>query len=146
MDLGISALNYVSSIKNNEFTVEEFISESLERINEVDQNLHAFLRINDLALKKAKEIDAKIKSNQNVGECYGMPISIKDNICIEGSKTTCASKVLENFIAPHTSTVVSKLHSEDAIIIGKTNLDEFAMGLSTEFSAYGPSKNPWNND
>ena len=69
MDLGISALNYVSSIKNNEFTVEEFISESLERINEVDQNLHAFLRINDLALKKAKEIDAKIKSNQNVGGC-----------------------------------------------------------------------------
>ncbi len=75
-----------------------------------------------------------------------MPISVKDNICIEGSKTTCASKVLENFIAPHTSTVVSKLHSEDSIIIGKTNLDEFAMGLSTEFSAYGPSKNPWNID
>ena len=119
MDLGISALNYVSGIKNNEFTVEEFISKSLERINEVDKNLHAFLRINDSAIKNAKEIDAKIKSNQNVGECYGMPISIKDNICIEGSKTTCASKVLENFIAPYTSTVVSKLHSSDAIIIGK---------------------------
>ena len=146
MDLGISALNYVNAIKNNEFTVEEFISKSLERINQVDNNLHAFLRVNDIALKNAKEIDTKIKSNQDVGQCYGMPISIKDNICIEGSKTTCASKVLENFIAPHTSTVVSKLYSEDAIIIGKTNLDEFAMGLSTEFSAYGPSKNPWNND
>ena len=146
MDLGISALNYVSGIKNNEFTVEEFISESLDHIKQVDEKLHAFLRINDFAIKKAKEIDAKIKSNQNVGRCYGMPISVKDNICIEGSKTTCASKVLENFIAPHTSTVVSKLHSEDSIIIGKTNLDEFAMGLSTEFSAYGPSKNPWNID
>ena len=146
MDLGISALNYVNGIKNNEFTVEEFISESLEHINKVDEKLHAFLRINDLAVKKAKEIDAKIKSNQNVGRCYGMPISVKDNICIEGSKTTCASKVLENFIAPYTSTVISKLHSEDVIIIGKTNLDEFAMGLSTEFSAYGPSRNPWNND
>ena len=146
MDLGISALNYVSGIKNNEFTVEEFISESLDHIKQVDEKLHAFLRINDFAIKKAKEIDVKIKSNQNVGRCYGMPISVKDNICIEGSKTTCASKVLENFIAPHTSTVVSKLHSEDSIIIGKTNLDEFAMGLSTEFSAYGPSKNPWNND
>ena len=146
MDLGISALNYVSGIKNNEFTAEEFISESLDHIKQVDEKLHAFLRINDFAIKKAKEIDAKIKSNQNVGRCYGMPISVKDNICIEGSKTTCASKVLENFIAPHTSTVVSKLHSEDSIIIGKTNMDEFAMGLSTEFSAYGPSKNPWNND
>ena len=146
LDLGISAFDYVRGIKNNEFTVEEFISESLEHINQVDENLHAFLQINDLAIKKSKEIDSKIKSNQNVGGCYGMPISIKDNICIEGSKTTCASKVLENFIAPYTSTVVSKLYSNDAIIIGKTNLDEFAMGLSTEFSAYGPSKNPWNND
>ena len=146
MDLGISAFDYVRGIKNNEFTVEEFISESLEHINQVDENLHAFLQINDLAIKKSKEIDSKIKSNQNVGGCYGMPISIKDNICIEGSKTTCASKVLENFIAPHTSTVVSRLHSEDSIIIGKTNMDEFAMGLSTEFSAYGPSKNPWNTD
>jgi len=146
LNLGISALNYVNAIKNNEFTVEEFIFESLEHINHVDEKLHAFLRINDSAIKNAKEIDAKIKSNQNVGKCYGMPISIKDNICIEGSKTTCASKVLENFISPYTSTVISKLHSEDAIIIGKTNMDEFAMGLSTEFSANGPSKNPWNND
>ena len=97
----------MNCIKNNEFTVEEFIAESLEHINKVDEKLHAFLRINDLAVKKAKEIDAKIKSNQNVGRCYGMPISVKDNICMEGSKTTCASKVLENFIAPHTSTVVS---------------------------------------
>jgi len=113
LDLGISALNYVNGVKNNEFTAEEFISESLDHIKQVDEKLHAFLRINDFAIKKAKEIDAKIKSNQNVGRCYGMPISVKDNICIEGSKTTCASKVLENFISPYTSTVISKLHSED---------------------------------
>ncbi len=123
MDLTISALNYQRAIKNCDFTVEEFITKSLDRIKSVDKNLHAFLKLNDLALEKAKEIDHKIKSNQNVGKCFGMPISVKDNICIAGSRTTCASKALEQFIAPYTSTVVSKLNSEDAIIIGKTNLD-----------------------
>ena len=75
MDLGISALNYINSIKNGEFTVEEFTLKSLERISQVDEKLHAFLRVNDLAIKNAREIDTKIKSNQNVGKCYGMPVS-----------------------------------------------------------------------
>ena len=146
MDLTISALNYQTSIKNGDFTVEEFISKTLDRIKSVDGNLHAFLKLNDLAVEKARDIDRRIKSNENVGKCLGMPISVKDNICIAGSRTTCASKALEHFIAPYTATVVNKLNSEDAIIIGKTNLDEFAMGLSTEYSAFGPSKNPWNTD
>ena len=146
MDLSISALNYQTSIKNGDFTVEEFISKTLDRIKSVDGNLHAFLKLNDLAVEKARDIDRRIKSNENVGKCLGMPISVKDNICIAGSRTTCASKALEHFIAPYTATVVNKLNSEDAIIIGKTNLDEFAMGLSTEYSAFGPSKNPWNTD
>ena len=91
MDLSISALNYQRGIKNGDFTVEEFISKSLERIESVDKNLHAFLKLNDSALENAKEIDRKIKSNQNVGKCLGMPISVKDNICIAGSRTTCGS-------------------------------------------------------
>ena len=147
MNLSISALDYQTSIKNGDFTVEEFISKSIEKINSVEDNLHAFLlKMNDSALEKAKEIDRKIKSNQNVEKCFGMPISVKDNICVAGYRTTCASKVLEDFIAPYTATTVDRLQSEDAIIIGKTNLDEFAMGLSTEYSAYGESKNPWNTD
>jgi len=147
LNLSISALDYQTSIKNGDFTVEEFISKSIEKINSVEDNLHAFLlKMNDSALEKAKEIDHKIKSNQNIGKCFGMPISVKDNICVAGYRTTCASKVLEDFIAPYTATVVDRLQSEDAIIIGKTNLDEFAMGLSTEYSAYGESKNPWNTD
>jgi len=89
-------------------------------------------------------IDKKIKSGKKVGDCFGMPISIKDNLCIKESKTTCASKMLENFIAPYDATVITKLKEQDAIFIGKVNLDEFAMGLTTEFSAFGPSKNPWN--
>ena len=146
MDLGISALNYVTSVKNGDFTVEEFIEKTLERIKDVDENIHAFLQISDTALEKANKIDRRIKANDKVGQFYGMPISVKDNMCVEGTKTTCASKILENFISPYTATAVTKLESDDAIIIGKTNLDEFAMGLSTEFSAYGPTKNPWNLD
>ncbi len=144
MSLAISAVDYIDEIKNGNITVEEFVSKTLERIKKIDGNLHAFLSLNDDALIHAKEIDRKIKANENVGKCMGMPISLKDNICVKGSKTTCASKVLENFISPYDATVVTKLKSEDAIILGKTNMDEFAMGLTTEFSAFGPSKNPWN--
>ena len=146
MSIGISALKYIEEVKNGNLTVEEFISQTIERIQKVDSDLHAYLSINEQALEQAKQIDKKIKSGENVGPCMGMPISIKDNMCVKGTKTTCASKMLENFVAPYDATVVSKLKDKDAIIIGKTNLDEFAMGLSTEFSAYGPSKNPWNTD
>ncbi len=146
MNLGISALKYIEEVKNGNLTVEEFISKTIERIQKVDSTFHAYLSINEQAIDQARQIDKKIKANENVGSCMGMPISIKDNMCVKGTKTTCASKMLENFVAPYDATVVSKLKNEDAIIIGKTNLDEFAMGLSTEFSAYGPSKNPWNID
>ncbi len=146
MNLGISALKYIEEIKNGNFTVEEFISKTIERIQKVDSDLHAFLSLNEQSIEQARVIDKKIKAKENVGPCMGMPISIKDNICVNGTKTTCASKMLEDFVAPYDATVVTKLLDNDAIIIGKTNLDEFAMGLTTEFSAFGPSKNPWNTD
>ncbi len=146
MNLEISALKYLDEIKNENFTVEEFISKTIERIKKIDGNLHAFLSINEKAIQQAKEIDRKIKAKEKIGKCMGMPLSIKDNICVKDTKTTCASKMLEDFISPYDATVIKNLKSEDAIIIGKTNLDEFAMGLTTEFSAFGPSKNPWNTD
>jgi len=146
LDLSISAVQYLNSIRNGDFTVEDFVSDTIEHINKVESKLHAYLSINDDAVSQARIIDKKIKSGEKVGSCLGMPISIKDNICVKGSKTTCASKVLENFVAPYNATVISKIKSEDAIITGKTNLDEFAMGLTTEFSAYGESRNPWNLD
>ena len=146
MNLKISALEYVNEVKNGHLTVEEFVSGTIERIKKVDDELHAFLEINSKAIEQAKIIDKKIKSGEKVGSCFGMPISIKDNICVKHSKTTCASKMLENFTAPYDATVITKLKEQDAIFIGKTNLDEFAMGLTTEFSAYGPSKNPWNTE
>jgi aspartyl-tRNA(Asn)/glutamyl-tRNA(Gln) amidotransferase subunit A len=146
MNLKISALEFVEEAKNGNISVEDFIGKTLERIDSVEDKLHAFLSINDKALDQARELDKKIKSGEDVGACFGMPISIKDNMCIKNSKTTCASKMLENFIAPYDATVISKLKKQDAIFIGKANMDEFAMGLTTEFSAYGPSKNPWNTE
>jgi len=146
LNLGISALKYVEEVKNGNFTVEEFISKTIDQIKKNDEKLHAYLSLNENAIDQAKTLDKKIKNKEKVGACFGMPISIKDNICVKGGKTTCASKMLENFVAPYDATVVSKLKSEDIILMGKVNLDEFAMGLSTEFSAFGPSRNPWDQD
>ncbi len=146
MNIKISALQFTREVKSGNISAEDFIAKTMDQIQNVDDNLHAFLSINDKAVDQAREIDKKIKSGGKIGQCFGMPISIKDNICIKGTKTTCASKMLENFIAPYDATVITKLKQQDAIFVGKVNLDEFAMGLSTEFSAYGPSKNPWNTD
>ena len=145
MNLRISALKYVEEIKSGNITAEEFVSKTIERIQKVDSKLHAYLSLNEKAVEQARAVDKKIKS-KDVGACMGMPISIKDNICVKGTKTTCASKMLEDFVAPYDATVVSRLKNQDAIILGKTNLDEFAMGFTTEFSAFGPSKNPWNTE
>lgn len=144
MNLKISALDYIQEVKTGNISAEDFTAKTLERIQSVDDKLHAFLSVNDDAIDQAREIDKKIKSGEPVGDCFGMPISIKDNMCIKNSKTTCASKMLENFVAPYDATVITKLKQQDAIFVGKVNMDEFAMGLTTEFSAYGPSKNPWN--
>lgn len=146
MSIKISALQYIREIKSGNLSVEDFISKTMDRIQKIDDTLHAFLSLNEKAVDQAREIDKKIKSGGKIGQCFGMPISIKDNICIKDTKTTCASKMLENFVAPYDATVITKLKQQDAIFVGKVNLDEFAMGLSTEFSAYGPSKNPWNTD
>ena len=144
MNLRISALDFIEEVKAGNISAEDFVARTIQRIQDVDDKLHAFLSVNDKAVDQAREIDKRIKSGRKVGDCFGMPISIKDNICIKDSKTTCASKMLENFTAPYDATVISKLKQQDAVFVGKVNLDEFAMGISTEFSAYGPSKNPWN--
>ena len=130
MNLKTSILDYINDVKSGAFTVEEFTSATIQRIKDVDGDIHAYLSLNESAIEDAKIIDKKISGGERVGACYGFPISIKDNICITGSKTTCASKILENFVAPYTATVVNKLLNEDAVITGKTNLDEFAMGLT----------------
>ncbi len=144
MNLKISALEFVQQVQDGNISAEDFVAKTMEQIHSVDEKLHAFLSVNENAINQARLIDKKIKSGDKVGACFGMPISIKDNMCIKNEKTTCASKMLENFISPYDATVITKLKQQDAIFIGKTNMDEFAMGLSTEFSAFGPSRNPWN--
>ena len=150
MNLKISATKYVQEVQNGNISVEDYISETIHHIHKTEEKLHAFITINDDiengAISSARNIDKKIRTGEKVGACFGMPISIKDNICINGMKTTCASKMLEHFTAPYDATVTSRLRNQDAIFVGKTNMDEFAMGITTEFSAFGTSRNPWNTD
>lgn len=133
----------VSKIKSRELSSEEVVSSYLTNISEKEPQVNAFLTImSEEALAKAEEIDKKIAAGEKLGALAGIPIAIKDNICTEGVSTTCASKMLEDFVPPYDATVIKKLLAEDAIIIGKTNMDEFAMGSSTENSAFKKTANP----
>ena len=141
----LTAEQIVKGVKNRDFSAEEYISQILERIEKIDSQVNAFVIVDDAgALKKARSIDKKIREDKNIGSLAGVAVGIKDNICTSGLKTTCASKMLEDYVSPYDATVVKKLKDSDAIIVGKLNLDEFAMGSTTEFSKYGATRNPWN--
>ena len=142
MNLQTSVLEYIEDVKNNSASCEEFMAKTIEHIKKIDTQINAHISVFEDAISSAREIDVKIKSGKPVGACYGMPVSIKDNMCISGKKTTCASKMLERFISPYDATVIQKLNDSDAIITGKTNMDEFGMGSTTEFSSYGHTCNP----
>lgn len=122
----------------------EITTEALQRIEAVDPKVKSFLCITaDYALEAAKQVDQKIAAKEEIGLLAGIPIGIKDNICTTGIPTTCASRILENFVPPYESTVTQKLKDAGAVMVGKTNLDEFAMGSSTENSGYQVTANPW---
>jgi aspartyl-tRNA(Asn)/glutamyl-tRNA(Gln) amidotransferase subunit A len=122
----------------------EITQEALDRIQALEPKLHSFLYVTaERALLQAREVDAKIAAGEEIGMLAGIPIGIKDNMCTKGIPTTCASRILENFVPPYESTVTQKLADADAVMVGKTNLDEFAMGGSTETSAYHLTANPW---
>ena len=122
----------------------EITQDYLDRITALEPKLHSYLTVTaEQALAQAKQVDNKIAAGEDTGILAGIPMAIKDNMCTRGIRTTCASKVLENFVPPYESTVTQKLLDAGAITLGKTNLDEFAMGSSTENSAYQLTGNPW---
>ena len=132
-------------LKNKEITVSEITKAYVDRINEKEKDVNAFITpLTEEAMVRAKEIEEKINNEEIDSELAGIPIGIKDNICTKGIKTTCASKMLENFVSPYDATVMDKINAEGMINLGKLNMDEFAMGSSTENSALANTRNPWN--
>ncbi len=129
---------------SKERSAVELTQEALDRIQALEPQLHSFLLVTaDQALAQARRVDAQIAAGEDIGLLTGIPIGIKDNLCTKGIRTTCASRILENFVPPYESTVTQKLADQGAVMVGKTNLDEFAMGGSTETSAFQETANPW---
>jgi aspartyl-tRNA(Asn)/glutamyl-tRNA(Gln) amidotransferase subunit A len=142
----LSAREIVEKIRLQELRAEDCVVSIFKRIEEVEGRIHAYVTITkELALQKAREIDAKVKKGASLGRLAGVCIALKDNLCTEDLLTSCSSRILEEFIPPYNATVVDRLLKEDAIIIGKTNMDEFAMGSSTETSYFGATRNPWDS-
>lgn len=150
MEVRMSLLDYTATqlaekIKNHEVSVLDAVNAVLEQIDSKEDTYNCYVTVDrEGALKKAEEVQKKIDSGEFTGPLAGVPVAIKDNMCTEGLLTTCSSKILGNFVPTYTSEAVINLEKAGAVIIGKTNMDEFAMGSTTETSAYGPTKNPRN--
>ena len=130
-------------LRAGELTSEQLVEAHYHRIDAMEDTINAYITLDkEGALKQAREVDAKLKAGENLPDLAGIPMGIKDNICTKGVKTTCGSRMLENFIPPYSATVVEKLEEQGAIMLGKLNMDEFAMGGSTESSYFGPTSNP----
>lgn len=145
--LTYSAVELAQAIKAGETTAVEAMKAVLDRIDASEESIHAYVTIDrEAALAKAEAVQKQIEAGELTGPLAGVPVAIKDNMCTEGVLTTCSSRILGNFIPTFTAEAVKNLEKAGAVMIGKTNMDEFAMGSTTETSAYGVTRNPWNTE
>lgn len=145
--LNMTAVELAAAIKNKEVTVMEATKAVLDQIEKTEGTYNCYVTVDkEGALKQAEEMQKKIDAGELTGPLAGVPVAIKDNMCTEGLLTTCSSKILGNFVPTFSSQAVLNLKKAGAVIIGKTNMDEFAMGSTTETSAFGETRNPWNPD
>lgn len=143
--MSLTAVELGKKIKAKEVSVEEAVRAALAAIGKKEDAVNSFVTVDEEgALARAKQVQEKIDAGELAGPLAGVPVAIKDNMCTEGLLTTCSSKILYNFLPTYSAEAVKKLEEAGAVIIGKTNMDEFAMGSTTETSAYGTTKNPWN--
>ena len=145
--MSLTAVELGKRIKAKEISVEEAVTAALDAIEKKEKLVNSFVTVDrEGALKRAKEVQKQIDVGTLTGPLAGVPVAIKDNMCTKDLLTTCSSKILYNFIPTYTAEAVLNLEKAGAVILGKTNMDEFAMGSTTETSAYGETKNPWNTE
>lgn len=145
--LDLTALELGKKIKAGEITSLQATEAVIKQIKAVEEQVHSYVTLDEEgAMKRAKEVQAQIKAGTLTGPLAGVPAAIKDNMCTKDMRTTCSSKILENFVPTYTAEAVLNLEKAGAVILGKTNMDEFAMGSTTETSYYGVTRNPWNTE
>ena len=145
--LDLTALALGKQIRDGQVTAPEAAQAAIRRIREAEQEIHAFVTVDEEgAMAQARQVQREIEAGRAAGPLAGVPVAIKDNLCTEGLRTTCSSRMLEHFVPTYTAQAVEALKQAGAVVLGKTNMDEFAMGSTTETSAFGPTKNPWNTD